>query len=74
MRIHCFTCKKPVTTEIPDDSIIFRGTAQCPECAEKEDYETMSALVDIAFPERIDGDGVDVSEIIRRLHEAIKAQ
>jgi len=35
MKLHCFTCKKPVTDEFPDNMIIFRGTAECPECAMK---------------------------------------
>lgn len=39
MKIYCFTCRKPITDEFPDNMIIFRGTAECPECAEKTKYE-----------------------------------
>jgi len=33
MRINCFGCGQPVSTEVPDGTV-FRGTAECPECCE----------------------------------------
>jgi DNA-directed RNA polymerase subunit RPC12/RpoP len=33
MRYFCWTCKKSVTSELPDDSII-RAVLVCPECIE----------------------------------------
>lgn len=33
MRIHCFYCSKPVSTELPRDTV-FRAIAACPECIE----------------------------------------
>jgi hypothetical protein len=33
MRIICFYCHKPVSTELPDNTI-FRAIATCPECIE----------------------------------------
>lgn len=34
MRLYCYTCGKPVSTEVPDDTV-FRAVAECPECCEK---------------------------------------
>jgi hypothetical protein len=31
MRVFCFYCRKPVTNELPEDTI-FRAVAECPEC------------------------------------------
>lgn len=31
MRLRCYDCGKPVSTEVPDDTII-RATLHCPEC------------------------------------------
>ena len=39
MKIRCFTCNKPVTNELPDNMVILRGTAECPECAAKKEDE-----------------------------------
>jgi len=36
MKIHCISCGKIVSTEIPDKTVI-RAYIQCPECVEKED-------------------------------------
>lgn len=36
MRIKCFSCNKPVTSEVPDETI-FRAVATCPECVVSED-------------------------------------
>lgn len=35
MRLRCFECGKPVSTELPDDTV-FRAVASCPECLAKE--------------------------------------
>ena len=59
MKLHCFTCKKPVTDEFPDNMIIFRGTAECPECAmntpekEKDASQSMVIKTQNAFTEFI---------------------
>lgn len=34
MRITCSNCGKPVSTEVPDDTIV-RAWVECPECVEK---------------------------------------
>lgn len=33
MRLCCFYCGKPVSTEIPNHTVL-RGTCICPECAD----------------------------------------
>ena len=38
MKLKCFHCGKPVTTILPEDTI-FRATATCPECAQKENLK-----------------------------------
>ena len=43
MRLYCFECGKPVTTDIPDN-IIFRGIAQCPECIDKHSPQEPNPL------------------------------
>ena len=35
MRIHCHECSKPVSNEVPDDTVL-RAVATCPECIEKQ--------------------------------------
>ncbi len=40
MKIHCISCGKAVSTEVPNGTIL-RAVATCPECVEKEpDWET----------------------------------
>lgn len=34
MRLWCWYCHKPVSTELPEDAL-FRAIAVCPECLEK---------------------------------------
>jgi len=34
MRIHCWSCRKAVSSELSEGAI-FRGVAYCPECIEK---------------------------------------
>ncbi len=36
MKLHCNTCGKAVSTEVPDDTIV-RGYIECPECIEEEE-------------------------------------
>ena len=43
MRLRCFSCGKSVSTEVPDDTI-FRATAECPECVETHDYDSLEKL------------------------------
>lgn len=38
MRLHCWTCKKSVSTDLPEDAV-FRATAECPECLERRTAE-----------------------------------
>ena len=35
MKLHCYKCSKPVSTEVPDSTIV-RAVLECPECIEKE--------------------------------------
>jgi hypothetical protein len=35
MKIRCIICGKPISSELPNDTI-FRGTATCPECEEHQ--------------------------------------
>ena len=35
MRLTCFHCGKPVSTELPDDAVV-RAIVECPECAAPE--------------------------------------
>lgn len=41
MKLRCWLCGKPVSNEIfvPEDSIIIRGTIECPECAINEEQK-----------------------------------
>ena len=34
MRLFCFDCKKRVSTEVPDDTVV-RAALECPECFEQ---------------------------------------
>jgi len=43
MVLKCFGCGKPVTTEIPDNTI-FRGIATCPECLSKQIDDTKETI------------------------------
>ena len=38
MRIRCGTCNKPVSTEVPNGTII-RAYVECPECIESDKLE-----------------------------------
>lgn len=52
MKIRCMRCGTPVSSEVPDDTII-RAYVQCPECIEKErDMIESSQLRDKAILER----------------------
>lgn len=43
MRIYCNFCGESVSSDIPG-AIVFRGSAQCPECAQKEDDRARARL------------------------------
>jgi hypothetical protein len=71
MRLICFTCGKPVSTEVPDSTIV-RGTIDCPECVEDErpdqgDGEWIKGLVD-------DGVAAEARRIRRELLEWLSAE
>jgi len=40
MKLFCWYCHKPVSTELPEGSI-FRAIAICPECIEKDNDEAV---------------------------------
>jgi len=40
MKLFCWYCHKPVSTELPEGSI-FRATATCPECTEKGEGQNL---------------------------------
>lgn len=39
MRVRCFHCNVPISTEVPD-GFVMRGVAECPECIEKASQKT----------------------------------
>jgi len=60
MKIQCFRCGKPVSTEIPD-STVFRAVAECPECAEGHGNDEARA-----DRERLRGEIAQAGKIIAR--------
>jgi hypothetical protein len=55
MRIFCFYCGKPVTNELPEDTI-FRAVAECPDCC-KLSQDTRDKILKGRFGESCENKG-----------------
>lgn len=65
MRIHCFGCGKPVSSEVPDDTVL-RATAECPECIEA------NPLYDIPNPAAV-GEVIEAARKMKGAHDIFVA-
>lgn len=67
MRIGCNICGKPVSSEVPDDTIV-RAWVECPECIEKQPDETSNLSSD-----KEEGVGDSTTRIINMMNEEWKS-